>query len=332
MTWKLLSRNEAFADWNERLFGFEDFTYPQTFEWGEYRSQFGWRPYRWIATDSESNTITLLQGLLRVYPGRTGLLWSAGGPAGDLSFCDSNFIRILLESTGMKRLYFRFNAMRPYRVSEVLSLRGNGWKRTPAPFQSGMSMYYDLSKDDEIRYGSATKNWRHNLRRSQKYALSICQWENPDVNAMYALYESMQDYKQLSQQYSRQELEKIFEQLGRYLVLFRCEDETGEPVALRGCIILGAKAWDLFAATSVKGRKIYASYALFWQLTQFCKKSGVTLYDMSGIDPFSNPGVYDFKKGTGAYPVEFLGEWEWATSEWLRWGVNWQISRRSGSL
>lgn len=330
VTWKLLSRDESLECWNERLFRFEDFTYSQSFEWGEYRSNFGQRPYRWIATNLQGEAVTMCQGLLRSYPGKTGLLWVAGGPVGDLSSCGKDLMHTLQESTEMKRLYCRISPMRHYSAYDALILRGLGWKRPSASILSGMTMHYDSASDEQARVSFSTKNWRHNLRRSEKYGLSTSLWENPEIDTIYQLYTSMQDYKQLSQQYSKLEIEKIFNGFGKSIVLYRCDDESGNPVALRGCVILGKKAWDLFAATSVKGRKLYASYALFWRLMKHCHENGVVIYDMSGIDPFANPGVYDFKKGTGAKPVEYLGEWEWASSEWLRWGANWMIGRRAG--
>jgi lipid II:glycine glycyltransferase (peptidoglycan interpeptide bridge formation enzyme) len=78
----------------------------------------------------------------------------------------------------------------------------------------------------------------------------------------------------------------------------------------------------LLAATTEIGRRLYASYALVWQLLQHCQKLGVIEYDFMGIDPKNNSGVYNFKKGTGAEFIEYLGEWDWATSNILRWGAN----------
>lgn len=332
VTWKLLSRDEGIELWDKKLLEFEDFTHSQTFGWGEYRSAFGWRPYRWEATDQQGKTIAMLQGLLRVYPGKTGLLWAAGGPVGDISACGEEMMRTVVATTGMKRLYCRVNLARPYSATDALALHSNGWKRTLSPLLSGMSMHYDPSLAEETRLAECTKNWRHNLRRSDKYGLSMHLWGNPDIDRMYDIYCSMQDYKNLPQQFSRDELKSIFGQLGKNIVLYRCDDETGEAVSLRGCVTFGTKAWDMFAATSIKGRKLYASYGLFWRLMRHCHESGVKFYDMSGIDPKGNPGVYDFKKGTGAHPLEYLGEWEWASSEWLRWGVNLMIRRRGGGL
>ena len=57
-------------------------------------------------------------------------------------------------------------------------------------------------------------------------------------------------------------------------------------------------------------------------LMKQCAERGVRWYDMGGVDPVNNRGVYDFKKGTGARALEYLGEWEWSTSKALGWGVS----------
>ena len=58
------------------------------------------------------------------------------------------------------------------------------------------------------------------------------------------------------------------------------------------------------------------------ELLKHCKSQGIEEIDLGGIDPQKNPGVYNFKKGTGATPIEYLGEWEWATKNVLRWATN----------
>lgn len=332
VSWTLLSRNEAAESWDKNLSRFNDFTHSQTFSWGEYRSAFGWQPYRWVASGANGEIVAMMQGLVRIYPGRIGLIWVPGGPVGNVQCWDSELRRVLVETTGLSRLYVRICPTRPYRAEDVLMLRSLGWKRSAAPLLSGLSMMYNPAQDEELRIASCTRNWRHNLRRSAKYELSMHWWENPDIDVMSGIYASMQDYKHLGQQFSRQELEQVFAKMGERIVLYRCDDATGEPISLRGCITAGDKAWDLFAATSVKGRKLYASYGLFWALMKHCQELGIRHYDMSGIDPVGNPGVTDFKKGTGAAPLEYLGEWDWATSTLLGAGVNWMISRRKSSL
>jgi len=330
VNWKCLTQEEAATRWDQNLLCFDDFTHSQTFSWGEYRRACGWRPYRWAAYDKGEKIVAMTQGLLRAYPGKTGVIWVAGGPVGNIEACGKTLMRAMMETTGMKRLYCRINLARQHNAQDALTLQSNGWRRTGSPLLSGMSMLYNPLVDEAIRLADCTRNWRHNLRRSEKHGLSVHLWEKPDIDSVYAIYHSMQDYKNLSQQFSKNELETVFSFMGKHIVLYRCDDEHGEPVSLRGCAIFGSKAWDLFAATSANGRKTYASYGLFWKLMQHCHAAGVKYYDMSGIDPLHNPGVYDFKKGTGALPIEYLGEWEWASSKILNVGANWMIRRRKG--
>ena len=63
-------------------------------------------------------------------------------------------------------------------------------------------------------------------------------------------------------------------------------------------------------------------------MINYLQESEVQFYDLGGIDPWANPGVYTFKKETGAREVELLGEWDSASSEWLRLFGNLAISKR----
>jgi len=117
--------------------------------------------------------------------------------------------------------------------------------------------------------------------------------------------------------------------LKQQIVLYRCDDENGDLLSLLGCLVFGNRACALFWATNERGRELHASYAVFWALVQHCKRIGIVSYDLAGIDPVVNPGVYRFKRASGATPVEFLGEWDWASSSWLRWLGNWAIAKRN---
>ena len=127
-------------------------------------------------------------------------------------------------------------------------------------------------------------------------------------------------------------LQALFSHVGNHVVVYRCSDADGKLLAFRACAFVGDKAWDLLAATAVAGRKSYASYAAFWALMQDCHHRGVKHYDLSGIDPAGNRGVYDFKQGTGATPVEYTGEWEWAYPGCIALPANWLIGRRGNAL
>jgi len=64
-------------------------------------------------------------------------------------------------------------------------------------------------------------------------------------------------------------------------------------------------------------------------VVQQCRRIGIKSYDLAGIEPVRNHGVYRYKRATGAAPIEYLGEWDWASRAWLRWFGNWAVARRA---
>ena len=87
-------------------------------------------------------------------------------------------------------------------------------------------------------------------------------------------------------------------------------------------------AWDYIAITTPAGRKNYASYAVFWALAESCFQLGMRRFDLGGIDPINNRGVYDFKKGTGATQIDYEGEWDTAKPLWFRRIASMLIAQR----
>jgi lipid II:glycine glycyltransferase (peptidoglycan interpeptide bridge formation enzyme) len=122
----------------------------------------------------------------------------------------------------------------------------------------------------------------------------------------------MEAAKGLRAQYGEEELASLLESLDGSIRLYRADDAKGAPIALRACAFQDGKAWDLLAASNEEGRRSYASYALLWSLLRDCAARGIQTYDLGGADPDKAKGVYDFKKGTGAKFIEYLGEWDWA--------------------
>ena len=76
--------------------------------------------------------------------------------------------------------------------------------------------------------------------------------------------------------------------------------------------LLGDTSVYLLGATLEAGLKAKASYLLQWNAILEAKKRGLSWYDLGGIDPEGNPGVYHFKKGLGGLEVCAAGPFEMA--------------------
>jgi lipid II:glycine glycyltransferase (peptidoglycan interpeptide bridge formation enzyme) len=141
----------------------------------------------------------------------------------------------------------------------------------------------------------------------------------------------MDEYKNLDPAHSLslERLESLVANLGSSLVFVRMDDENGQALSIRAACYSQEFAWDMVAVTTPAGRKEYSSYEVFWKLCQELHNRGVARLDLSGIDPVNNVGVYNFKKGTGATAVTYLGEWECSRPTIIRNIASTVISRRS---
>lgn len=326
--WELLSDDVARETWDQALLRLADYSPFQSYAWGEYQRSLGWKPRFWAAFNEQGEIVSMMLGLLRQYPPRFGLIWSEGGPVGDLSACDSSLQEAIMQTTGLKRIYCRFRCDRQREVEDALRLSAQGWCRSWFSLTTSYSSTLDLAQAENQLLNGCDRNWQRNLRRAGKNSLQVQQWNDPSVDEIVSTYNSMQALKGLDEQRSRDEFEQLLKYLKQQMVIYRCSDEHGQLVSLHGWLIFGERATAVLSATTERGRELRASYAVIWALIQHCLRLQLNSCDLAGIDPVVNPGVYRFKKGTGATTVEYLGEWDWASKPWIRWFGNWAISRR----
>ncbi len=298
----------------------------QCHAWGEFRRTAGWTPFRVIARDAAGQMRAGCQALVRrVF--RVSFVWVPGGASGDLSLLDERFVHLFRESFG-PICYFRINDMRRLADTDLRTLAAADWSRPGFRMSSGLTMEYDLGPESPQRLSRASSDWRRNLKRSAKYGLRIEPWLNPDAQLIAALYREMEEIKGNIERIPERDLAPLIRCLGEQLLVCRAVDTNGRTVALRAAAILGDRAWDILAVAGASARITSASYATFWLLAEECRARGVRTYDMGGVDPERNKGVYDFKKGTGAQLVHYLGEWDCAVPGVLRLVANWSLRRR----
>jgi len=309
--------------WNNLLTNFPDYSVYQSYGWGQHRSNFGWHPNRFIAIDN-NKIVSMAQVLVRKYPLGVSLVWVPGGPVGKLNSWGNCFFSALKYALNTRHIYCRVSPVRQRDQHDLFNMDALGWQKPHYALHTSMSLSYLPCEDESMRLKQASQSWRHNLKRSYrvKYGNKASVWVSPDLDEMLSVYESMWSHKNLEQQLSRSELKSIFDNFGDKCLVIRCISGQGDLIALRGAILFGTKSWDIFAAASPKARKVYGSHLTFWTLINECAKRYVKWYDMGGIDPDGSKGVYNFKKGTGATELLYLGEWDWATSRLLRRAVN----------
>lgn len=331
MTWATVAEDEAAQRWDKDLEHLAGDGLLQSVGWGNYKKTQGWTPVRLEARSAQQGPVAMAQILVRTYLGRTVVAWCPGGLAGPIDLWSSDLLDRIATVTRARRLYLRATFSRPCTDHDARYLGSRGWARPRSPVGAPMTMIWDLPETDEQMLAGLSSNWRHNLNRALRRKLRVSRWTDASPAVLGRLFDAMAAYKKINSGFDVSRLAALLHSLEGRVVIFGCEDEDGVPLAVRACAVQGTSAWDLLAATSPEGRRRYASYAVFWALARECRALGVTNYDLSGVDPTDGRGVYDFKRGTGAREVRWLGEWEWSTSALLRHGVNLATRHRSDS-
>lgn len=296
-------------EWDAELLNFVEPCAYQNSSWGNHRLDFGWKILRLI---DGSQSSCLAQVLVKSKLGTT-IAWVPGGPVGDLSGLDAGFNELIRHLTGDSRLFIRINLLKPTKSESEKLLNANGWRSARNKFSSGLSLNYSLQADEPSRRELLSTNWRRNLRRGETRNIDPYIWSNYSAEDIANVYYQLSEYKDLETNIdipSLKTISSLISNCHKNLILIRCDDAQGQPIAIRGALSFGKKAWDILAATTPIGRKQYSSYVTAWKLFNVCVDMNITNYDLSGVDPIHNKGVYDFKKGTGAKEVTYLGEWD----------------------
>lgn len=277
--------------------------------------------------------VGMAQVLVRKFPLGVTLAWIPGGPLGRPADWGPS-LRESIESMSRSRLglYCRIFSLAARSHEDMTQLAALGWQRPNTLINSGMSLAYPCAEVESERIGLASAKWRYNFRRAERSSHVTGVWVSPSADEILAAYASMQLLKGLKEQVARPVLNSMLETFQDRFLLVRCIDDQGRLLAFRGALLMGERGWEVYAAATPEGRKTYASYAVFWELMRQCAARGIRWYDMGGADPVGNKGVYDFKKGTGAQEIVYLGEWDWASVPLLRRTANFLIQRRNGNL
>ena len=296
------------GQWDDLLIKFTKPCVYQSSSWARHRANFGWQSIRLINESKNSCAQVLIKSVLA-----TTIAWIPGGPTGEVEEVNQELIAAIRRHTKHKRVFVRLNLLHETDSSSETTLKVNGWHGAAIKLSSGLSLIYPLIKDESARRSELSANWGRNLRRGESRNRSPYLWRDVDSTEVAELYKQLSDYKKITQDgdiLSPANVESLLTSCRNQLTVFRCDDDSGKPLAIRGALTFGDQAWDILAAVSPQGRKQYSSYVTAWALLNHCANSNISQYDLSGIDPESNKGVYDFKHGIGASEIKYIGEWE----------------------
>jgi hypothetical protein len=240
---------------------------------------------------------------------RWGPLWQLRGQEMDAEIA-GQMVQALHQEYAINRgLFLRIlpDAFAGSKRAEVLHMafsnaaggRGNGLSTDERTF------LLDLKPGlDELRK-KLDQKWRNQLNRAEKNGLTVDESDSVEALDLFLeIYYAMMARKQFSTSVDAQEFRRMQADLPahhRMKVLICRQGET--PVAGIVCSIMGNSAIYLLGATNDNGLTAKGGYLLQWTFIKRLKEAGIRHYDLGGIDPLRNPGVYHFKSGLSGADV-----------------------------
>ncbi len=171
----------------------------------------------------------------------------------------------------------------------------------------------DLKKSSEDLRKSLRRSWRQNLRKAERNDLII---ENNGENKFSYLEEIHTEVvrrKKFKTDLTVNQFKNINKDLpANYkLNVMTCKNNDDYVSGLIGTAI-GDTGIALIGGTTSKGLKTSPSsyYYLMWNMCQWAKKTGCKWFDLGGINPETNPGVYQFKSGMRGTEMTYLGDYQ----------------------
>jgi lipid II:glycine glycyltransferase (peptidoglycan interpeptide bridge formation enzyme) len=174
------------------------------------------------------------------------------------------------------------------------------------------TLIVDLSPPlQEIRKKFNPK-WRNKLSGAEKNGLHIIEGNSMDL---YRVFQELQKEMQARKEYvpgvDYDEFGMIQKELPEHLKMkiMVCEYNS-EPIAAAIVSAIGSMGIYLLGATGSKWSNLKGSYFIHWRMMSWLKEQGYSLYDLGGINPAANPGVYTFKVGFPGSDVHHIGQFE----------------------
>jgi lipid II:glycine glycyltransferase (peptidoglycan interpeptide bridge formation enzyme) len=296
------------SEWSELLDQFDDANIYQTPAYGH--SRWGKANLSRLVLKRDGQPVGMAQfRIIRPTPLKFGMaylrwgpLWEKRGSAPDPEIANRFEASIRDEYLHKRRLFVRIlpNA---FTGSTRAGLFQSAFQSFGEENGNSAEIYrtfvLDLSPSLEELRNRLDAKWRNKLSGAERNKLTVVVGEGIEEFRIFCtIYREMHKRKMFATTVDVDEFGRIQKSLpeSQRMQILICQDK-GVPVAGVVASAMGNSAIYLLGATSDSGLKAKGAYLLQWTLISWLKQRGIRWYDLGGIDPEGNPGVYLFKKG-----------------------------------
>jgi lipid II:glycine glycyltransferase (peptidoglycan interpeptide bridge formation enzyme) len=296
------------AEWSQMLDLFDDANIYQTAAYGEIR--WGKKNLSRLVLKLNGEVVGMAQlRIIRPTPLKFGMaylrwgpIWERQGRPVDPEVPERLADAIEKEYLKKRKLFVHIlpNAFAGSQRAELFGSAFSGYTTEGVgPEDAYRTFLVDLRPSlDELRKGLDPK-WRNKLKQAERNGLTVISGHGmEEFRAFCEIYSEMRKRKSFESTVDAEEFGRIqatLEESERMHVLI-CQQQ-GVTVAAIVASAMGDSAIYLLGATSDAGLSAKGAYLLQWTMIAWLKERGIKYYDLGGIDPERNPGVFYFKRG-----------------------------------
>ncbi|MBN1218509.1 MAG: peptidoglycan bridge formation glycyltransferase FemA/FemB family protein [Anaerolineae bacterium] len=335
--------------WDRALISLPNAHPLQTWDWGEFKSHWGWTVQRrlWLKQDAPVAAAQILQRRIPYTP--WNFLYIPKGPAldyTDVELTDSILADLERYARQVHSLFIKIDPDVPRQFGEpqlnqpplpagqaVLDLlTRRGWTFSSEQIQFRNTVVIDLTPSPDDLLAAMKSKWRYNIRLAERKGVSIRPGSIQDLGIFYRMYAetATRDGFLIRPEAYYRDVWQCFLEAGRAeMLLAVVEKEIAAGLVLFVC---GQTAWYMYGASTGQHRPLMPNYLLQWAAMRRAKERGCTRYDLWGApDVFDETdgmwGVYRFKQGFGGQVVQGLGAFDYPANKPFYWAFTAALPR-----
>ncbi len=306
--WQVEVARATSAEWSKTLELFDDANIYQTFAYGGVR--WGAKNLSHLVLKANDEVLGIAQlRIVRPTPLKFGMAYLRWGP-----LCKRRgkpldpeifkvMARALVEEYVTKRKLFLRVVPNAFAGSPRAEAMQSAFSSFTGEDLTAENTYRTLVLDLSPSLPELRKNldvkWRNKLSGAEKNNLKVVAGNGREEYQTFCqLYHEMRKRKTFETTVDVEEFQRIQEELTEpHRMRILIAEDKGIPVAGLVVSAMGDSAIYLLGATSDAGLNAKGAYLLQWTMIEWLKQNGIRWYDLGGINPEGNPGVYSFKRG-----------------------------------
>jgi hypothetical protein len=319
--------------WAGLLEAFADGNFYQTWAYGSV--SWGGSQLQHLVLEDSGNVVSIAQVRVVSVPPFGGMAYVRWGPCVQRRGAAWNpeafraMCQALLEEFAQRRRFVvtvipNVFAEDPHaaEAERILAVLGYAPDPTWPPYRT---FRVDLTPPLEVIRKRLDGKWRNQLNAAERNRLTVGEGTDGTLYETFvALYDEMMARKRFETTVDVRQFGRIQQALAvrEKMQIALCMD-SDVPEAGVVATGVGETGIYLLGATGENGMRTKASYLLQWRMISHLREAGCRFYDLGGINPEVNPGVYHFKVGMGGVECRQLGRYEHAPSAWHRRTLRW---------